>query len=137
MTRLLPLIGASFLLLVAMTFLACGSNRKLESVTLSPASADAKNSPNGQVPFTATGMYSKPPSPVPLTSNNVFWCVGSMGTCAGNVNAGASVTQDGVAQCNQNFAGTVTVLAGTSQPTMNPDQGPKLIIFGSAQLTCP
>jgi hypothetical protein len=137
MTRLHPLTGATFLLLVALTFLACGSNRKLESVTLSPTSADAKNFPNGQVPFTATGMYSKPPSPVPLTSKDVFWCVGSNGACDGNVNTGASLTQDGVAQCNQNFVGTVTVLAGTSMPPMNPDKGPNLIIFGSAQLTCP
>jgi hypothetical protein len=82
-------------------------------------------------------MFSKPPMPEPLTSDDVFWCVGSNGICDGNVNAGASLTQNGVAHCNQNFVGTVTVLAGTSMRPMNPDAGPRLIIYGSAQLTCP
>jgi hypothetical protein len=66
----------------------------LQSVTLSPASANAQDFANGQVPFAATGTFSKPPSPQPLTSNDVSWCVGvSDGVCAGNINLGARLIQ--------------------------------------------
>ena len=91
----------------------CGSSRQLQSVTLSPASADAQNFPNGQVSFTATGTFSKKPSPQTLTSK-------------------------GLAQCLPGFTGTVTILAGTeSSSMMNPDGGSQLKIFGGAELTCP
>ena len=127
------------LLLAGLGVVGCGSGRQLQSVTLSPASADAKNFPNGQVPFTATGTYSQAPSPAPLSSPDVIWCSGSAtGQCVGNVNPGAFVDHNGLAQCVSNFAGTVTILAGTPSSGMGiPDTGMQLKIFGSAQLTCP
>jgi len=127
------------LLAAALIMSACGSGRRLQAVTLSPAAADAKNFSNGQVSFTATGAYNKPPSPVTLTSSDVVWCVGdSTGACAGNINPGAILDQKGTAQCNPFFTGTVTILAGTSpKASPNPDGGSQLKIFGSAQLTCP
>jgi hypothetical protein len=130
-------ISAGLLLLVVIA--GCGGNRQLKSVSLSPASADARNFPNGQVSFIATGTFSSPPSPQNLTSKDVFWCVGSSsGDCVGNVNPGASLDQSGMAQCNPGFAGTATILAGTQSSVMvNPDQGQQLKVFGSAQLTCP
>jgi hypothetical protein len=133
----LPWMPAGLLLLLAIA--GCGSNRQLQSVSLSPASADAQNFPNGHVPFIATGTFSKPPSPMNLTSKDVFWCVGSSnGGCIGNANPGANLDQNGVAQCNPGFVGTATILAGTqSSVMMIPDQGSQLKIFGSAQLTCP
>jgi hypothetical protein len=78
-------------------------------------------------------------SGVPLTGNEIFWCVGNnTGGCAGNINPGASLSQNGMAQCNPGFSGAVTILAGTQSSTMvNPDQGPQLKVFGMAQLTCP
>jgi hypothetical protein len=126
-------------LLFLLAIAGCGSNRQLQSVSLNPASADARNFPNGHVPFIATGTFSKPPSPVNLTSKNVFWCVGSSnGACVGNANPGANLDQNGAAQCNPGFAGTATILAGTQSSVMvNPDQGPQLKVFGTAQLTCP
>ncbi len=105
-----------------------------------PATADAQSFPNGQVPFAATGVYSKPPSPQQLSGNTVTWCVGDSsgsGKCAGNIAIGVSIHQDGLAQCNPGFTGTETVLAGTQPVSMNPDAGSQLKIFGSAQLTCP
>jgi hypothetical protein len=119
--------------------LGCGSSRQLQSVSLSPATADAQNFPNGQVSFTATGAFSKPPSPSPLTGKDVTWCAGqSAGACAGNVNPGALVDQNGVAQCVAGFVGTTYVMAGTAgTPSQNPDGGQALKVFGSAQLTCP
>lgn len=117
----------------------CGSSRQLQSVTLSPASADAQNFPNGQVSFTATGTFSKKPSPLQLTGKDVTWCAGSSsGMCVGNINPGITVDQNGLAQCVPGFTGTVTILAGTkSFSMMNTDGGSQLKIFGTAQLTCP
>jgi hypothetical protein len=126
-------------LLSLLTTAGCGSNRELQSVSLSPTSADARNFPNGQVRFVASGTFTNPPSPANLMSKDVFWCVGSStGACVGNANPGANLDQNGVAQCNPGFVGTATILAGTQSSVMvNPDQGPQLKIFGSAQLTCP
>jgi hypothetical protein len=126
-------------LLAAILTSGCGSSRQLQSVSLSPATTDAQNYSNGQVPFTATGTFSKPPSPSPLTSKDVLWCVGlSAGQCAGNINPGATVDQNGVAQCVPAFVGTTYIMAGTAgTPTMNPDGSQPLKIFGTAQVTCP
>ncbi len=126
------------LLLLTLGAFGCGSNRQLQSVAVTPASADAKNFPNGQVPLTATGTFNKPPSPVKLTSSDIAWCVGtSAGMCNGNIAGGATVDQNGLAQCRLNFAGTVTILAGKGSPPMNPDGGSQLKVFGATQLTCP
>lgn len=126
------------LLFVVVVLAACGDARKLQSVRLTPATADAQTFPNGQVPFAAAGTFSKPPSPVALTSKDVVWCVGSNGTCAGNIVAGATVDGNGVAQCIPSFTGTVTILAGKPSSSMViPDGGRALKVFGSAQLTCP
>jgi hypothetical protein len=125
--------------LIALGIVGCANSRQLQSVTLSPASADAQNFPNGQVSFTATGAFSKAPSPVQLTSKDVMWCAGSSGgMCVGNINPGVTVDQNGLAQCLPGFTGTVTILAGTgSSSMMNPDGGSQLKTFGAAQLTCP
>ena len=126
------------LLLLVLATATCGSSRQLQTVTLNPAVADARNFPNGQVSFAATGAFSKPPSPVPLTSKDVMWCVGaSDGTCAGNINTGATVDSNGVAQCLPGPARTVTILAGRGKASMNPDGSAQLTVFGAAQLTCP
>jgi hypothetical protein len=133
-------LSTGFLMLsAALVLVGCGMDRQLKSVTLSPASADAKSFANGQVPFAANGAFSKPPSPVPLTSKDVVWCVGnSTGACAGNIDLGAIVDGNGVAQCNSGFVGTATILAGTVlSASMNPDGGSQLKVFGTAQLTCP
>jgi hypothetical protein len=138
MNRLSSGPACVFLLVLALLSLGCGGSRQLQSVTLSPASANAQDFANGQVPFSATGMFSKPPSPQPLTSNDVTWCVGSStGFCAGNINPGATVDPNGVAKCVPNFSGVATILAGKATPVMSPDSGPKMNVFGSAQLTCP
>lgn len=126
------------LLTLSLITLGCGSDRRLQSVSLSPSKADARNFPSGHVPFAATGTFSKPPSPQPLTSNEVTWCVGvSPGSCPGNIAVGATVDQNGLAQCNPSFVGTAIVMAGKMKPSMMPDQGSQMTVFGSAQLICP
>ena len=146
MTRSCPLTVWVPLFLGLLATLSCGnSDRKLESVTLDPPAADAKNSPNGQVQFLATGTFSQPPSPAPLTSKDVAWCVGEVtsamnptaGMCVGNVVPFATVDQNGLAKCSPSSQGTVYILAGTPGAMVMPDEGSQLKVFGSAQLTCP
>lgn len=135
--------GLSFfflLVLVAATMLACGSSpRVLQSVAVSPATADAQSFSGGLVQFTSLGYYTTPPSPVePLAAT---W-----GACyQGNLTTGVSVSASGVAHCAAGSVGTYTVWV--SVPS-NPDHGacPQIanacggggcMVAGTAQLTCP
>ena len=133
------LFTGPFVLAAALAASSCGDGRQLQSVTLVPASADAKDYPNGQIPMTATGNFNKPPSPVLLTSNDIVWCVGtSTGTCNGNIASSVTVDVNGVAQCSLGQTGTATVLAGKPSSTaVTPDGPSQLKVFGSAQVTCP
>ena len=127
-------VGALFLL--ALAALSCGSSRQLQSVNIQPAQATGNGS---QVQFSATGTFSKPPSPQSLTGKDVTWCASlSKGGCPGNVNPGAIVTQTGTAQCVQGFSGTTYIMAGTlGSASMVPDGGAPFKVYGSATLTCP
>ena len=131
-------------LAIAIT-LACGSPAApppnttgiLESVSINPATADAQNYPNGEVPFIATGFYSTPPSPVtPLTAT---W-----GACyQSNTTTAVSVSKSGVAQCTSGSAGTYTIwaFAFSNAPACPLWVGPcgqgGCQVTGAAQLTCP
>jgi len=133
------LFTGPFLFAAGLLISSCGGGRQLQSVTLVPAAADAKDYPNGQIPMTATGNYNQPPSPILLTSNDIVWCVGaSDGTCNGNIASLVTVDVNGIAQCSGGQPGTATVLAGKpSSMAVTPDGPSKLKVFGSAQVTCP
>jgi hypothetical protein len=128
------------LVLTAAICLACGSSgtRMLQSVTLSPAMADAGKYPNGQVQFTATGYYSTAPSPV--TPLSATW-----GSCdvSGNSTESVSVSASGVAQCAANAVGTYEVWAFEMNPgsatcnAVNACGGGCGRVTGGAHLTCP
>jgi hypothetical protein len=142
MEKLWPTLLFLGLVLAASFTLSCGasstdpSSRQLLSITLSPATADAQDYPNGQVQFTATGYYSTAPSPV--TPLSAFW-----GTCyqEGPTTA-ISVTKDGLAQCESGAVGTFTVWA--NGPRFSNVEclamtacGGGCFVAGTAQLTCP
>lgn len=67
----LNIILPTILLLFGIELVAngCGNSRPrlLQSVSVSPASADAQTFAVGQVQFSAVGTYSQPPSPVTLS----------------------------------------------------------------------
>lgn len=69
--RIVPL--ATTLLIAGIELLTggCGNtsapSRLLQSVSVTPAVANAQTFSNGQVQFTAVGTYSQPPSPSPIT----------------------------------------------------------------------
>lgn len=141
------LLSFFFLVVIAIAItLACGSSAApprnttgiLESVSVNPATADAQNYPNGEVPFIATGYYSTPPSPVtPLTAT---W-----GACyEGSSTSEVSVSTKGLAQCAGGSVGTFTVFAfapsnsGLPCPALTTAcGGGGCQVTGTAQLTCP
>jgi hypothetical protein len=130
MAKLPPASHLCFLITITIALFACGNNRSLQSVSITPAVA------RSQTQFTATGIYNQAPTTVNIT-NTAAWCVGSSnGICAGNIVPGATVNA-GRALCIMGFTGNVTILAGQSKAVMMPDTGPTLQPFGSAQLTCP
>jgi hypothetical protein len=118
MKRVIPFLA---LYLMAALSAGCGSStpRMLQSVTASPATADAKDFANGRVKFTATGNYNQPPmtvTPLPVTA----WSV--------NPTTIATIDANGVAECLPGQVGLVKIevaIAGDG-PLMN-----------VAQLTCP
>jgi hypothetical protein len=131
----------SLLILAAAITLSCGTSsttRSIQSVTISPASADAQNYPDGQVPFTATGYYTTIPSPV--TPQTATW-----GACYQNAATTAvAVSGSGVAQCVAGASGTYTIWAFVIQqglracPTfVTACGGGGCQVTGTAQLTCP
>ncbi|MGA2980021.1 MAG: hypothetical protein ABSD76_10555 [Terriglobales bacterium] len=131
----------SFLTLVlgVSVALSCGANQEqsqLQSITLSPATADAQSYPNGQVQFTATGSYGNPSrtvTPLPAT-----W-----GACYQLATTSAvSVTREGLAQCAPGATGTYTIWANdpvdikSGCPAVTACGG-GCTVQGNAQLTCP
>jgi hypothetical protein len=129
------------LVLAAAIMLACGSptaigtnqSHGLESITLSPATADASGYPGGLVQFVATGHYTTPPSPVTPIVPQVW------GACYQNAPVSVvSVTSKGLAQCLAGSSGTYTVFASdmTNCLAIGPC-GAGCQITGTAQLTCP
>lgn len=130
------------LVLAASFTLACGGSsntatqavRSIQSITISPATADAQNYPSGQVQFTATGYYNTQPSPV--TPLSATW-----GVCEQNTPTTAvTVSNNGLAQCTSSAVGTYTVFAyDFPNPTCLALTacGGGCTVEGTAQLTCP
>lgn len=105
---------------------SCSMRPRSHPHSISPATADAKNWPDGVVTFTATGVM------------NPVWCIGApSGFCSGNIASPAMIDNSGHAWCIQGQSGTVTVLAGTGVRVGLPDTGKQLTNFGTAKLTCP
>jgi hypothetical protein len=121
--------------------LACGSSpRILQSVSLSPATADAQGS---LVQFTATGYFNDQPSTAKLVAANWGACYQNQRTTA------VSVNSSGLAQCAAGAVGTYTVWAwaesaagscggNNGEVPANPCGGAsECQPTGTAQLTCP
>jgi len=140
MLRYQVLISILFLALAACMTLACGSSstqRTIQSITLSPASANAQDYAGGEVQFVATGHYASQPytvTPLPQAQ----W-----GPPAGVPGSGVVVDSNGVAKCVA--SGTYSVGAWANLPAH--DEVPCAIgqfgqpvcytVVGTAKLTCP
>ena len=133
-------IGLLFLLLaIAFAAISCSSGnpdigRVLLSISVTPATTDAQTYPNGQVVFTATGTFSLPPTPAPVTFAAPYageFVVNNPAnsTIANVVSNGAGTI---TVQCVSGAVGTVPVVA-----TAAANNAMGAVISGSAQLTCP
>jgi hypothetical protein len=127
MGRLIPLLTTVHLIGMSLFASGCGngSPRLLQSISVSPASADAQSFPSGQVQFTVLGTYSQPPSPSPTTASQ-WLLVGP------NI---ATISQSGVAQCTSGASGVVTVKAFTPAPCSGTGCTAAML-SGTAQLSC-
>ena len=135
--------AAFFLAIAAVLLLAisCGGNsmmtlsaRQLQSIRVSPTSADAKNS-GGMVQFTAMGNFNIAPM---MAMTPVRWSIGNPFS-AQPVPAGVSVDMNGLAQCSA-FTGMVTIEATAPMDPNMPLSKMTMMtmnVTGMAQLTCP
>jgi hypothetical protein len=136
-----PIITA-FLLSISFVLVACNSGnmnmamvRQLQTISVTPQSANAQNFANKQVQFTATGTYTMAPmSGMP----QVRWSIGNPFSTM-PVPAGVTIDQNGMAQCTT-FSGTVTITAtAPMDPGMPLSQMTMMTgnVSGMAQLMCP
>jgi hypothetical protein len=145
MARRKPVLLATFLLgnlLLALQTTGCGTSkepvRTLLSISIAPATADAQNFTDGQVQFTATGTFSRPPSPAPVTFVAPYsgqWFVDpAFATLVGTATGTATF------QCVPGASGTTTVTASASVGPDGPIPGGGLSaakVSGTAKLICP
>jgi hypothetical protein len=134
----------SLFVLAAITLACGGSSHTLQSVTVSPATADARDYANGQVQFVATGYYDSAPSPVkPLTT---IWgaCYQGTATAGETIYTPAIDQSTGVAQCTaQTTPGTYTIFTENPRSdagancSLSTSCGGGCFVTGTAQLTCP
>lgn len=112
------------------------SGRVLYSITVTPATADAQTFPNGQVTFTASGMFSVAPSPAPLTFAAPYAGQFLVANPTNPPETIATVVSTGnstvTVQCASGATGTVSVVASAFA-----NNGTNTVITGSAQLICP
>src|SRR5438876_8921224 len=114
---------ASSLYILAMLVLgvpstSCGSSstrRVLQSIDVAPTTANAQDFASGQVQFVATGKFSQPPSPAPVT----FVAPYSGSWSSSNTNV-ATINQNGMAQCLPVASGPVTITAIASTNSAKP-----------------
>ena len=127
------------LLFLAAILMACGSSapRTLQTVSISPATADARDFANGEVQFAATGYYNK--SPMQVAPVHATW-----GACYQNhPTTDVTMTPTGVAQCSRSASGTYLVWAFASEGTKMTCSGVSACgggcgpLTGTALLTCP
>src|SRR5215469_18369254 len=123
------------LLLAGIELVGCGNGgpRRLQSVSVTPASADAQSFLNGQVQFTAVGTYSQPPSPAPIAppgpGSAPLWGLSDLHI--------ATINQGGLAQCKAGALGVVTVRATVCCAPCIGTECTAAFLVGNAKLSCP
>ncbi len=131
LTSLVLVAAASFALSCGAASSTMNSNRQLQSITLSPATAD------GQTPvqFIATGHYNA--APYAVTPQPAVWAACLQGAPASAV----SVTNAGLAQCTEVGGGPDVMYSIIASDMTNCNVitacGGGCTIAGTAQLTCP
>jgi len=111
------------------------TGRQLQSITVTPASADAKSFPAGMVQFTAMGNFTMSPmSAAPA----VMWSIGNPFSSQ-PAPTGVTISATGLAQCS-GFTGSTIVMATAPMDPLIPLAQMSTMtanVSGSATLTCP
>jgi hypothetical protein len=135
MSRPIAVLAAA-LCLTLFDLPGCGaSSRRLQSISVTPATADAKNFPNSQVQFTATGTYNDGST---SSSLSVRWSIDNP-FAPPPLPTGISLSGSGLAACT-GFVGTVSITATAPVDPSLPISAMTMStqnVSGSAQLTCP
>jgi hypothetical protein len=108
---------------------AMNSNRVLQLMGITPSNATAQM---GQMQFTATGTFSKPPSPSPVPFVDPYsgsWAISNLKV--------ATISQSGLARCIPGASGTVMVTAIASSNSAMRIGQMSTAVQASARLTCP
>jgi hypothetical protein len=139
MSRKISFIGTFWLAALAACLPSCSTSdpnyaRVLTSITVTPATADAQNFPDGQVVFTAAGTFNVAPSPGPVSSNPPYsgqFVVNNpaTGAIANIVSTGNSTA---TVECVAGVSGTVEI-----DMSAYANNDTTTVIGGYAQLTCP
>jgi hypothetical protein len=115
-----------------------GSGRMLESISLSPSPAVAKN---GIVQLVATGTYSS--APLTVTGISVNWnppaCVATPGTaCPGGILVSPiSVSSSGLATCDKGYSGTVALeVTAPRNPSLSAEATGVATVTGKGSVVC-
>jgi hypothetical protein len=140
------ILASVFFSIAALLAVSCGTgpaqnqSHNIQSLTLTPTTADAEDYPNGQVPFVATGHYNI--APLTVTPQSATW-----GACDQFQPTNAvSVSQTGVAQCSTGASGTYTVWANDPLPLSSGSYscpayitgcGGGCVVQATAQIKCP
>lgn len=143
MPKLSSLLSSAFLSAVAVASLACGSSHNgLQSLTITPAAADAKNYPNGQVQFTAMGTSAgstQPATVIVLWWSYTPWTIPPPDAVASPPTPPTySLDSNGLATCQGTGTFTIWATAPTDQ-SVPPSSMTKSTaqLTATAQLTCP
>ena len=142
MKRLGPQFCLFLLVLAAAITLACGSSHgDLQSISVSPAAANAQGYSNGQVQLTAVGYYSGCSSPSPVQVN---WSTCNQPDAPSSE---ITVSTQGVGHCKPGASGTYIVSAANPNPPSPVTCNVLLACgeaghdcfntYGVAKLTCP
>ena len=143
MRRFLAVIFFFVLSAVLVLAVSCGGTsmstqgRQLQSITVTPASADAKNSPNGMVQFSAMGNFNMAPMSAAMP---VMWSVGMPMSSMSSGTVGVTINSTtGLAQCN-GFMGNAIIMATAPMDPLIPMSQMSTMtmnVSGQAQLICP
>jgi len=119
------------ILLISALFIACGAGHaRLTSIAVSPSSAIASSSPQGQVGFTATGTFTDHTSRELHIADGLEW--------KSSDQAVATIEDTGEATCLASGSTTITAIAPADlQITVsNGVQNTSPKVSGSAMLNC-
>jgi hypothetical protein len=134
-----PVLLSLVLTLSALALVSCSStnpntDRALISITVAPETADAQNYPNGQVVFTATGVFNTSPLTGPVISGPPYSGQFTVDNPAQTTIATivATGTSSVTVQCAAGASGTVGVVISAFA-----NNGTSTTVSASGQLTCP